>query len=49
MGKSKKMLIKGHNYNSATKSLMEKKEILVLLFFVFIPHIKFQDPNSNHS
>ena len=43
MQKSKK----GHN--SAMSSPIEKKEIRVLLFFMHIPYIKFQDPTSNHS
>ena len=31
------------------KCPMEKKKIWVLLFFILIPHIKFQDPISNRS
>ena len=44
---SQKMSKKGHN--SVTKSPTEKKKIRVLLFFILIPHIKFQDPISKHS
>ena len=45
---SQKTLKKGHN--SAMKSLIEKrKKKWVLSFFILIPHIKFQDPISNHS
>ena len=43
MGKSKK----GHN--SRKTILTEKKKIRVRLFFMLIPHIKFQDPIFNRS
>ena len=45
--KKKKTLKKGHN--SVMKCPMEKENIWVLLFFILIPHIKFQDSISNRS
>ena len=36
-------------HNSAIKRWTEQQTIRVLLFFILIPHIKFQDPISNRS
>ena len=43
MHKSKK----GHN--STMSSRTDEKKILVHLFFMSIPYVKFQDPSTNHS